>query len=47
MEILGLAAFHGQRREKFTVRIAFTRLTRRSVECVQQPPLQDLSCQRG
>ena len=45
MEILGLAAFQGRRREMRTVRIARARLTRGSVECVRQPPF--LSCQRG
>ena len=46
-EILGLAAFQGQRKEKCTVRMALIRFKRRSVESVQQPPLRDLSCQRG
>ena len=47
MEILCLAAFQGQRGEKRTVRIARARLMRGLVECVRQPPLRDLSYQRG
>ena len=47
MEILGLAAFQGRRREKCSVRMARAPLSRGSEECVQQPPLRDQSCQRG
>ena len=38
MEILGLAAFQGRRRETHTVRMTRSRLTRGRSECVQQPP---------